>query len=110
MQKERRPIQLELAFAGGKASEARKPAEGRAEDCTATAGSESPVAHGPALEEVVERENLRKALKQVRRNKGAPGVDGMTVEQLGDYLAENWPEIREALLQCSVGITDIVSI
>jgi len=59
------------------------------------------VADGPALEEVVERENLRKALKQVRRNKGAPGVDGMTVEQLGDYLAENWPEMREALLQCS---------
>jgi RNA-directed DNA polymerase len=83
VQKERQPIQLELAFAAGKAGEARKPAEGRAEDCTATAGSKSPVAHGPALEEVVERENLRKALKQVRRNKGAPGVDGMTVEQLG---------------------------
>ena len=101
MQKERQPIQLELAFAAGKAGEARKPAEGRAEDCTATVGSESPVAHGPAMEEVVERENLRKALKQVRRNKGAPGVDGMTVEQLGDYLAENWSEMREALLQCS---------
>jgi len=101
VQKERQPIQLELAFAAGTAGEARKPAEGRAEDCTATVGSESPVAHGPAMEEVVERENLRKALKQVRRNKGAPGVDGMTVEQLGDYLAENWSEMREALLQCS---------
>jgi RNA-directed DNA polymerase len=101
VQKERQPIQLELAFAAGKAGEARKPAEGRAEDSTAMAGSKSPVAHGPTMEEVVERENLRKALKQVRRNKGAPGVDGMTVEQLGDYLAENWPEMREALLQCS---------
>jgi hypothetical protein len=76
VQKERQPIQLELAFAAGKAGVARKPAEGRAEDCTATVGSESPVADGPAMEKVVERENLRKALKQVRRNKGAPGVDG----------------------------------
>jgi hypothetical protein len=36
------------------------------------AGIKSPVNCGPTMEEVVERENLRKALKQVRRNKGAP--------------------------------------
>lgn len=101
MQKERQPIQLELAFATGKAGEARKPEERRVEDCAATAGNQSPVVCGPTMEEVLERENLRKALKQVRRNKGAPGIDGMTVEQLGSYLAEHWPETREALQQCS---------
>ena len=101
MQKERQPIQLELAFARGKAGEARKPEERRVEDCAATAGNQSPVVCGPTMEEVLERENLRKALKQVRRNKGAPGIDGMTVEQLGSYLAEHWPETREALQQCS---------
>ena len=52
------------------------------------------------MEEVLERENLRKALGQVRRNKGAPGIDGMTVEQLAAHLREHWPEIRQALLHC----------
>jgi RNA-directed DNA polymerase len=101
VQKERQPIQLELAFAAGKAGEARQPTEGRAEDCTVAAGNKSPVVRGPTMEEVVERENLRKALKQVQRNKGAAGIDGMTVEQLGVHLVTYWPAIREALLQCS---------
>lgn len=50
------------------------------------------------MEEVVERENLMAALKKVRSNKGAPGVDGMTVDGLGDFLREHWPTIRETLL------------
>jgi RNA-directed DNA polymerase len=100
MQKARQPIQLELAFATGKAGEPRKPEEGRVEDCTATAGIQSPVFCGPTMEEVLEGENLRKALGQVRRNKGAPGIDGMTVEQLAVHLREHWPEIRDALLHC----------
>ncbi len=51
------------------------------------------------MEEVVERENLKGALKQVKANKGSPGVDGMTVQQLPDYLKEHWPAIREQLLR-----------
>ena len=47
--------------------------------------------------EVLDRANLRRALKQVRQNKGAPGLDGMTVEALPDYLRHDWPEIREQL-------------
>jgi len=47
---------------------------------------------------IVERDNLRKALAQVRRNKGAPGVDGMTVDDLPLYLKEHWPSIRNQLL------------
>ena len=50
------------------------------------------------MEEVVERENLKEALKRVRANKGSPGVDGMTVHALADYLKEHWPAIREQLL------------
>lgn len=100
MPKERQPIQLELTFATGTVGEAHKSAEGRAEDGAATAGNQSPVACGPTIEEVLERENLRKALGQVRRNKGAPGIDGMTVEQLANHLREHWPEIRQALLHC----------
>ena len=50
------------------------------------------------MEEVVERNNLMAALKKVRSNKGAPGVDGMTVHKLGSHLKERWPAIRESLL------------
>jgi RNA-directed DNA polymerase len=50
------------------------------------------------LEAVVERENLWSALKQVERNKGAAGVDNMTVGQLRAYLREHWLRIKEELL------------
>jgi RNA-directed DNA polymerase len=39
-----------------------------------------------------------RALRQVRRNKGAPGVDGMTVDELPKHLRRNWPAIRSQLL------------
>jgi RNA-directed DNA polymerase len=51
------------------------------------------------MEEVLRRENLLTALKRVPANKGAPGVDGMTVDELSDYLRKAWPVIREQLLQ-----------
>lgn len=50
------------------------------------------------LEAVVERENMWLALKQVERNRGAAGVDNMTVEQLRAYLREHWLRIKEGLL------------
>ena len=50
------------------------------------------------LEEVLRRENLIAALNRVQSNKGAPGVDGMTVEALSPYLKTNWSRIREELL------------
>jgi RNA-directed DNA polymerase len=50
------------------------------------------------LEAVVERKNMWLALKQVERNKGAAGVDKMTVEQLRAYLREHWLGIKEELL------------
>jgi RNA-directed DNA polymerase len=53
------------------------------------------------LEEVLRRENLIAALKRVQSNKGAPGTDGMTVDELTPYLRTNWPRIREELLNVS---------
>jgi len=50
------------------------------------------------MEEVVERSNARAALKRVRQNKGSPGSDGMTVEELPKYLAERWESLRTQLL------------
>jgi RNA-directed DNA polymerase len=53
------------------------------------------------MEEVLRRENLFAALKRVQANKGAPGVDGMTVDELPEYLREAWPAIREQLLEAT---------
>ena len=50
------------------------------------------------MERIVEGGNLRRALKRVQRNKGSPGVDGLTVEALPNYLRDHWPTIREQLL------------
>lgn len=50
------------------------------------------------MEQVVERGNAKAALKRVRQNKGSPGVDGMTVDELPKYLVDHWETIRAQLL------------
>jgi len=50
------------------------------------------------LETILSRDNMLAALKRVRANKGSPGVDGMTVEELPAFLRENWTSIRQKLL------------
>jgi group II intron reverse transcriptase/maturase len=50
------------------------------------------------MERVVVRENAKAAFKRVRRNKGSPGIDSMTVEELERHLSEHWGAIREQLL------------
>jgi RNA-directed DNA polymerase len=53
------------------------------------------------MERVLERGNMLDALKRVRRNKGAAGVDRMSVEALPEYLKTHWPKIRQQLLDGS---------
>jgi group II intron reverse transcriptase/maturase len=50
------------------------------------------------MELVCERQNLQAALKRVRKNKGSPGIDGMTVDELPDYLRAHWSALREQML------------
>jgi RNA-directed DNA polymerase len=50
------------------------------------------------VEYVVKRENILNAWKQVRANKGAPGIDGITIEEFTAYAHENWKGIKTALL------------
>lgn len=47
---------------------------------------------------VLERRNMQRALRRVKKNRGSPGVDGMTVDELLPYLWEHWEEIKSSLL------------
>ena len=60
--------------------------------------SESPTGQIRLMESILERDNMRRAIKRVIHNGGAPGVDGMTVRQINRYLKRHWSKIKEALL------------
>ena len=95
---ERQNIQMKLDFPSAPRGEASKARGEGTEALPATNGPESPAGTNRLTEEVCERENLKEALRQVKANKGSPGIDGMTVGGLTDYLKQHWPAIREQLL------------
>src|SRR5262245_22783652 len=84
-------IQMELDFSSALTGEARKAGREETESPVVTNGPESPARTDRLMEEVCERENLKEALRQVKSNKGSPGVDGMTVGGITDYLKQHWP-------------------
>jgi RNA-directed DNA polymerase len=96
MQRQNNQVMLNLGT--GATGEARNAAAQETEIGTAKACLERPAAAGPSMEWIVERNNMRRALEQVRRNKGAPGADGMTVDALASHLKKHWPAIRAQLL------------
>ena len=49
------------------------------------------------LEKILSKANMNTAYKRVCANKGAGGVDEVTVEELGDYIKENWDSIRNQI-------------
>jgi len=65
---------------------------------TSKADTASPVEEEQLMEKVVERDNLLTAFRNVKRNGGSPGIDGMTVKKLPGYLKRRWPKIRRQLL------------
>src|ERR1700674_1959116 len=91
-------IQMELDFSSVLTGEARETGREGPEASGATSGTENPASTNRLMEAVCERENLKAALRQVKANKGSPGVDGMTVVGIKDYLKQHWPAIREQLL------------
>lgn len=96
---DKRPnIQKLLAFPEESRDEVPTASRGGSESFAAKRDPESPAVFEKLMEEVCERRNLEEALKRVRSNKGAPGLDGLTVDDLVDLLRQRWPVIREQLL------------
>jgi RNA-directed DNA polymerase len=97
----RQKTELEITLQDETTGEARRYARQGTEIRAAKPDLESQAARGPSMEAIVERSNLRKALERVKANKGAAGVDGMSVEDLAPYLKEHWLTIRAQLLDGS---------
>ncbi len=69
------------------------------EPCIAVRAPENRAVEGALMEQICERGNMIEAYKRVVQNKGGPGIDGMRVEQLRDYLREHWGEMKDQLLK-----------
>lgn len=98
MSDKRQKNQLVLALLEESRSEAPTASEQGTESLTVKREAESPAIGKQLMKEVCERENCKQALARVKANKGSPGVDGMTVQELPEYLKQHWPVIREQLL------------
>ena len=96
MDDKRQKNQLVLAFMEEDRGEAPKGLPEGTELPAGKRGTESPAITEQLMEEVCGRENCKQALKRVKANNA--GVDGMTVQQLPEYLKQHWPAIREQLL------------
>src|ERR1700741_4730009 len=90
--------QQSLDFHSAATGETRQARREATESLSTVHRPESPASTHQLMEEICERENLKQALQQVKANKGSPGIDGMTVEELPDYLEQHWPVVREQLL------------
>ena len=58
----------------------------------------SQIHYNNLMEKVVANDNVKQALRRVELNDGAPGIDGMKVKELRQYLKKNWPTIKEQIL------------
>ncbi len=122
-------VQLQFAFLSGETPDNRgvsrghstaRASAGRPEPvgCASTSGpqqttltpygrvellEESEGKHGGAqtrlLEQVLSRDNMLKAWKRVKANKGAPGMDGMSIEEFPEFARHHWERIRSALIE-----------
>ena len=96
-----RGVQSVLNLGSAPAKQLQLPFARRGEISVGTRGEDAPVESSGLMEQVVERLNLFAALSRVKRNGGSPGIDGMSVKALPEYLKRRWTEIRESLLSGS---------
>src|SRR4051794_6413763 len=95
----RSPSQLELDLPLPGRGEAPRAGAQEVEAVTAMAEPESPASTNHLMEAICAPVNIEAALAAVVRNKGAPGIDGITVKQLPGVLQARWPEMKRQLLQ-----------
>ena len=95
----RPPYQLELDLPMPGQGEAPRLDRQEVEAATATAEPESPASAEHLMEAICDPDNIDAALRAVVRNKGAPGIEGITVKQLPGILKARWSEIKDQLLQ-----------
>jgi RNA-directed DNA polymerase len=92
-----RPEQEVLAFAVEGRRDAPKTTGKGSETLVVKRKTESLAGTERLMEEVCGLENCKQALQRVKANKGSPGVDGMTVKELPEYLKQHGLEIGEQL-------------
>jgi RNA-directed DNA polymerase len=92
----RKTIQLVLDWDGS--GETASIPVGGSEPGSAARTQPTSAQRQPLMEAIVDNGNMRRALKRVRANKGSPGVDGMTVDELAPYLKQAWPGVKASLL------------
>lgn len=100
------PKQLELNLG----TVAEIPPSYRSEEFIASQLSESPTGQIRLMESILERNNMERAIKQVIKNKGAPGVDGMTVHKIKGYFKRHWSKIEKSLLEGTYRTTPVLRI
>ncbi|MFO1045439.1 MAG: group II intron reverse transcriptase/maturase [Planctomycetaceae bacterium] len=88
-----------LAFPEESRDEVPMASGGGSESSAAKRESERPAKFEALMEDICERRNLEEALRRVRVNKGAPGIDGMTIDGLVEHLKQHLPALRERLLK-----------
>lgn len=55
-------------------------------------------AYTTTIESVVDDCNMKRAAAKVKSNKGAPGIDGVTTEEISEVMQKQWPQIKQAIL------------
>ena len=88
---------MNAGLAGGEAVNPVEPPAERSGRPASPRGEAQPDREQGLWEQVFCRENLTRALQRVERNKGAPGVDGMTTAELRPWLHGHWPGVRRVL-------------
>jgi len=95
--RQKNQLQRVLAFTEEDRSEAPRIPRRGTESSTANCETKSPAGTKQWMEEVCDRENLKRALRRGKTNKGSPGTDGRKVGDLSGYLKQHWPALREQL-------------
>ena len=98
MSERRQKIPQQMAFLFACGSETPVGGKEGAEALRVISETENPAGTQRLMEQICEQENRRDALKRVQANKGSPGIDGMTVDELPEYLNQHWPTLRNQLL------------